>query len=128
MAYKTGHYLGKVCQRHPELNGLRRANNRYCVDCDREATRVRARGRVCRTDNGADLRMQRIKQATPPWADKAAIRKIYVKARELGLTVDHIYPLRGKTVSGLHVENNLQLLTQVDNDSKGNKFGEDHAR
>jgi 5-methylcytosine-specific restriction endonuclease McrA len=69
------------------------------------------------------LKRKRLMQGQcPKWADKEAIRSIYRKARDLGLTVDHVVPLRGKTVSGLHVEANLQLLSHVENSKKLNRF------
>jgi hypothetical protein len=66
--------------------------------------------------------------ATPPWADMRAIRRIYEEcaARTMDTNVahhvDHIVPLQGKKVCGLHVPWNLQILTQSENCSKSNKF------
>jgi len=57
----------------------------------------------------------------PSWADMNKIREIYVNRPE-GCHVDHIIPLRGKTVSGLHVENNLQYLPAMENMKKHNTF------
>jgi hypothetical protein len=69
---------------------------------------------------------ERVKIATPRWADLNAIQDIYLQAAEfrrhgVNIHVDHIIPLRGKYVSGLHVENNLQLLSAKENYSKSNK-------
>lgn len=64
-------------------------------------------------------------QATPAWVDHAAILPFYEEAvrvsRETGIQheVDHIVPLVGKTVCGLHVPWNLQVLTMTENRSKG---------
>ena len=60
--------------------------------------------------------------AQPEWVNRAAIRAIYARAKRQGKTVDHIIPLRGEGVSGLHVPWNLQLLDATTNYSKGNKW------
>lgn len=65
------------------------------------------------------MRRKGVVQATPPWADKAAILAVYDLARSLDMHVDHIVPLRGKTVSGLHVESNLRPLPPLLNRMKG---------
>lgn len=67
------------------------------------------------------------RQATPTWADKAVIQAIYQRAakltRDTGIKyeVDHILPLSGKDVSGLHVENNLRVIPRAHNLRKGNR-------
>lgn len=68
------------------------------------------------------LRELCVKQRTPSWACVEKMNEIYKQARALGMEVDHIIPLQGKTVSGLHVENNLQLLTKKENRKKSNKY------
>jgi 5-methylcytosine-specific restriction endonuclease McrA len=73
-------------------------------------------------------RQKRVKQATPKWADVSAIKEFYIDAqrlsKETGIPheVDHVIPLQGKLVSGLHVPANLQILTESENTSKNNKF------
>lgn len=61
-------------------------------------------------------------QRVPSWANLNIIKQVYKTAKDRGLVVDHIFPLCGATVSGLHVANNLQLLTAFENGSKGTKL------
>lgn len=66
----------------------------------------------------ANAWQKRARRQTPPWADVDAIREIY-RNRPQGHEVDHIIPLKGRTVSGLHVETNLQYLPMLANRRKG---------
>ena len=61
-------------------------------------------------------------QATPPWFEKDLVEIVYIKANEWGFAVDHIIPLQGKNVCGLHCWANLQLLDPLLNSSKGNRI------
>jgi len=71
--------------------------------------------------NAAKLR------AIPPWADLEDIRRIYAEAarlrRETGqrYEVDHIVPLQGEGVCGLHWSGNLQIILKAENISKLNR-------
>lgn len=66
--------------------------------------------------------------AMPAWADEAAIRAIYDEcsriSKETGVKhhVDHYYPLKNELVCGLHVQDNLRIITAFDNLSKGNQI------
>ena len=79
----------------------------------------------------ASMRRASILNATPCWADRHEILKFYQDASRLtdetGIAhhVDHIVPLRGKTVCGLHVSCNLQVITARSNESKGNYYWPD---
>ena len=64
----------------------------------------------------------------PAWANKKAIQQIYIEARQLsektGIPheVDHIIPSNHPLVCGLHVESNLQIITEKENQIKSAKF------
>ena len=68
---------------------------------------------------------------TPAWLteqDLKDIESFYTKTQELteetGIQhhVDHIIPLQGELISGLHVPSNLQIIPAKENLQKGNKF------
>lgn len=68
--------------------------------------------------------------ATPFWLtsiQKAQIQEFYdiavAKTMQTGVAhqVDHIHPLQGKAVCGLHVPWNLQVITASENAGKSNK-------
>lgn len=94
---------------------------------------ARERSRRAKADKGIRAAERRARQAaqlqrTPKWADMKAIRAIYRQSskvtRETGIEhqVDHIIPLLGELVSGLHVAENLQVITKKANLEKGSKF------
>jgi len=71
------------------------------------------------------------KQATPKWLTqehKAQIKQFYLdamlvsKVTGVPYAVDHIVPLRGELVSGLHVPWNLAVITREENSKKSNKI------
>jgi hypothetical protein len=101
--------------------------------------KVRAKDAKWRKNNPAkrsakQMRRQANKlKATPLWLTEEHYKQIlyfYELAKELQwlseeqLQVDHIIPLQGKNVCGLHVPWNLQILPKSMNISKGNKLKE----
>jgi 5-methylcytosine-specific restriction endonuclease McrA len=113
----------------------KKARERYAQERDR----IAAANSAWRKANPAKCREIKSRrraaklQRTPKWLTqehKRQIFEIYKQALEsckfLGVEihVDHIVPLQGKNVSGLHVPWNLQLLTGPDNSQKRNRLPE----
>lgn len=77
--------------------------------------------------NNAKWRAAQLR-AMPSWLNAAHIAEIdgYYQYISIftGFHVDHIVPLQGKNVCGLHVPWNLQILPAVENMRKGNRFKE----
>jgi hypothetical protein len=93
------------------------------VPLKRRPARVRGSG-------GAEV-WAKYKKATPPWADRAAIRakweesKRMTAATEVQHSVDHIVPLVNPIVCGLHVEWNLRVVPLAENVRKSNFYWPD---
>ena len=97
----------------------------------KRAWKSRNRGVVA--ENTA-ARKKHIRLATPHWltkAHKTQIKAFYLEAERLksqtGIDheVDHIVPVRGGIVSGLHVPWNLRVITAAENQSKNRRLIED---
>jgi 5-methylcytosine-specific restriction endonuclease McrA len=113
---------------------------KYCASCKlvkevelfssnkAKATGLNTHCKSCYTENTREYQReyQKTRKAmklsrVPSWANIEKIREIY-SACPSGHHVDHIVPLQGKFVSGLHVETNLQYLPALENLRKHNKF------
>lgn len=139
LIYHKLHYQANK-ERASENNKLWRQNNK-----EKEETRIKLwkdnnKERYAKTikkwqqsnpdkcnAKGAKYRASKL-QRTPLWANLGLIEAFYTKAQQLTKStgiiyhVDHIIPLQGKNVSGLHVEYNLQIITASENYSKNNSF------
>ena len=69
---------------------------------------------------GAKRRARKL-QRTPNWSNLDQIKQIYLNCPD-NMTVDHIIPMQGEFVSGLHVPENLQYLDLPTNSAKHNYF------
>ncbi len=96
---------------------------------------VRERSKKWRRENkdlvNANTAERRERVRTPRWLtneDRTEIKSFYTKAQELtdktgiAYEVDHVIPLRGVNISGLHVPSNLQVITKEENLVKSNSF------
>lgn len=92
-----------------------------CKDCACRTSRENAKANPqrCQAHN-AKRHADKLKR-TPAWADLDAISFFY-ECRPKGCHVDHVVPLRGKTISGLHIETNLQWLPARQNLRKSNIY------
>lgn len=123
-AYSARYYAANKDKRKATLKAWNLAN----------PERVKARALAWREANRAlcayysSAWRKACREQTPIWADPEAIMAVYVEATRISAEtgvpqhVDHFYPLRGKTVSGLHVHTNLRIIPAVENMRKHNKL------
>jgi hypothetical protein len=87
----------------------------------RERNRTKIRARLAVSKQGREKRRVL-------WANQDAILEIYRQAEIMTRTtgrphvVDHIIPLQGRVVSGLHVETNLRVVEHHENARKHNAW------
>lgn len=115
-------YSAKNSEKRSALEKERYAKEKEKIKQRNKAYRERNYGLV-RVWNNA--RRASEKRATPPWANFLEMAAIYQLAARMTTEtgeqyhVDHIYPLRGRNVSGLHVQNNMQVIKAAENLKKG---------
>jgi hypothetical protein len=106
-------------------------NYEYALQRNREYGKEWSRKNPAKNCASSNKRRAVKIQATPKWLTKdqfTEIEQYYVMAKELETVfpwkqhVDHIVPLKNKTVCGLHAPWNLQILSAQANFQKGNKL------
>lgn len=118
-------YVRKWVSKNPEYknraNELRRNNYSDFREKVLEKNRnfYKANKRLFFSKN-AKRKAQKLR-ACPKWVNRKEIDSFYINCPP-GNHVDHIVPLQGKNVSGLHVLWNLQYLPAIENLKKGIKF------
>ena len=139
----TRYFTGNICKHGHVAERL--LSNRTCIECLNIKKQIRGQipkvkekdlARLYAADTPAKhLARTRKRQAAkiqrlPKWLtadDIEHMQALYSVAamiqRESGVEyhIDHISPLQGKFVSGLHVPDNLRVIPAVDNLKKSNK-------
>lgn len=111
---KCGLVLDKKCF-HTNTSKSNNINS-WCVACDKHYRRTNPEFTRASTAKYRAAKLQRTVAF-----DQEGIADFYANCPE-GYHVDHIIPLQGATVSGLHVLNNLQYLPAKENITKSNKY------
>lgn len=152
-SYKTPTYKGAAncldCASEAKREAKRRERARYRAKYPDKVREAKARSRKKNPEKNraqvsawgkanpdkarAKRAIRRLAQraACPAWADRKAISAVYSEAvrlsRETGIPhdVDHIIPIRGRNVCGLHVHWNLRPLPAAENNAKRNSL--DHS-
>tara|TARA_Y100000310_G_C20704371_1_gene833778 strand:- start:11630 stop:12271 length:642 start_codon:yes stop_codon:yes gene_type:complete len=121
------------CKRYRDKNRdrIREYDRKLSIKRDKEDPKVRQRKLDHQRRNKAYYNMKANERraakmkSIPLWYNRGMVKKVYQKAKELNLTVDHVVPIQSSLVCGLHCWHNLQLLDQSANSSKGNHYWPD---
>ena len=140
----TRYFTGKPCKHNHVAEKL--LSNRTCVQCllikkheraqrpDVKASDIARLNNYDKANPAAKLARTRKRQAkqlqrTPKWDPNAhliiakyQLAAMLTKASGIEHHVDHIIPLQGKKVSGLHTFANLKVIPGSDNVKKSNSF------
>jgi len=147
--FKT--YIGKPCNHG---HTIRYSSNNSCVSCNKNRViskeyhaEYQHNYKIITTDKIIKMledpdeiyfikeyrKRKIIERATPNWCCPASVRHIYSEcvrlSDQMGLEfeVDHMIPIHNKKVCGLHVPENLKVVSHSLNRIKGNKFNADAA-
>lgn len=133
---KTAKALRRTTNANEQIKNTRRASYQK----HKEA--VLLAKKIYRTENKGKInalcaaRKKVVKQRTPKWLtafDRIKIRcmyqlaAMYTKENSEPWHVDHVIPLQGFSVSGLHVPSNLRVIRGIDNIKKKNKYEVQHG-
>lgn len=124
---KAKWYKDTIEERKSKSEAYRKTNHEKELERYKKYHRENPTKRLAYSRKRAIRKIQR----TPDWLTKEdfiTMESFYELAAELTIStgevhhVDHIIPLKGALVSGLHVPSNLQVITAKENLAKSNKF------
>jgi hypothetical protein len=124
-------YRKKDNEYRKQWTAKKKLNPSYRAKCNAQAEQRRKNNPSRHREKVARHKLAKM-QRVPAWLSpnqKQAIKAIYAIRDWMNLTmfgvkyeVDHIIPIRGALVSGLHVPDNLQIIKALDNAKKRNIY------